>query len=397
MSTLAIYGGRPVRERMLPYGHQHVDEEDIAAVASALRGEWITQGPLVEAFERAVAERCGSRYGVAMSSGTAALHAACAAAGLGPGDEAITSPITFAATANAVVYCGARPVFADIRPDTLTIDPVEVERHMSPRVKAILPVDFAGLPAILPLFHSRANTRRPFIIRDAAHSLGASYRGLRIGQMADMTVLSFHPVKHITTGEGGMVLTDDPDLYERLRRFRHHGIVRGGSVGDMGGGAWYYEIPTLGCNYRLTDFQSALGLSQLRKLEWFVARRRAIAARYNEALRDLPSVILPVEPEGYMSAYHIYVLQLVPEYLTADRRTIFDALRAEGIGVNVHYIPVHLQPFYRKHFGYRPGDYPVAERYYERALTLPIFPAMSEGDVEDVIVAVRKVLTYFAR
>lgn len=397
MSTLALYGGEPVRRTMLPYGHQWIDEDDIQAVVNVLRGEWITQGPTVEAFERKVAEYCGARYAVAMSSGTAALHAACLAAGIGPGDEAITSPITFAATANAVVYCGGRPVFADIRPDTLTIDPADIEHRIKPSTKAVLAVDFAGLPADMDAIRAIARRHNLIVIEDAAHALGARYKGRPVGTLADMTVFSFHPVKHITTGEGGMVLTDDKRFYERLVRIRHHGIVRHGTQSPVTRSAWYYEIPDIGYNFRLTDFQSALGISQMTKLSYFVERRREIAESYREALSDLGALTLPVEPPGYRSSYHVFVVQLVLERLRASRDMVFDALRAEGIGVNVHYVPVHLHPYYRERFGYGPGSHPNAETYFERALTLPLFPAMTEQDVADVVAAVRKVVSHFRR
>lgn len=397
MSTLALYGGEPVRHTMLPYGHQWVDEDDVQAVVKALRGEWITQGPTVEAFERKVAEYCGARYAVAMSSGTAALHAACLAAGIGPGDEAITTPITFAATANAVVYCGGRPVFADIRPDTLTIDPADIEQRIKSSTKAILPVDFAGLPADMDAIREIARRHGLVVIEDAAHALGARYKDRPVGTLADMTVFSFHPVKHITTGEGGMVLTDDKGLYERLLRIRHHGIVRDVTQAPVKRSAWYYEIPDIGYNFRLTDFQSALGISQMRKLDLFIERRRRIAEEYRQAFADLAALRLPVEPRDYYSSYHIFVIQLELEKLHAGRDLIFDALRAEGIGANVHYVPVHLHPYYRERFGYGRGSYPNAERYSERALTLPLFPAMTEQDVSDVVAAVRKVIQYFAK
>lgn len=395
MSTLALYGGEPVRKQMLPYGHQWIDDDDIEAVVRVLRGEWITQGPTVKEFERKVAEYCGARYAVAMANGTAALHAACLAAGIGPGDEAITTPITFAATANAVVYCGGRPVFADVRPDTLTIDPQDIERRITPRTRAILPVDFAGLPADMDAVREIARRHSLVVIEDAAHALGASYKGRRVGTLGDMTVFSFHPVKHITTGEGGMVLTDDERFYERLIRIRHHGIVRDVAQGSADRSAWYYQIPELGYNFRLTDFQSALGISQMSKLDSFVERRRSIARSYQQAFADLAALGLPREPEGYRSSYHIFVIQLVLERLHAGRDVVFDALRAEGIGVNVHYVPVHLHPYYTKRLGYGPGCYPNAEAYFRRALTLPLFPRMTERDVADVVAAVRKVVLYF--
>ncbi len=293
MEQLAIDGGAPIRNTLLPYGHQSIDDADIASVVEVLKGDWITQGARVDEFERKVAEYCGARYAVAVSSGTAALHAACAVAGIAEGDEAITTPITFAATANAVVYCGGKPVFADIREDTLNIDPDEIRKRLSPRTKAILPVDFAGHPADLDEIKAIAEEKGLIIIEDACHALGAEYKGVKIGSLADMTVFSFHPVKHITTGEGGMILTDNHEFYEKLRIYRHHGIVRT----NPDKGSWYYEIDNPGHNFRITDFQCALGISQLQKLDGFIERRREIAARYNRAFTGMEEVITPVEKE----------------------------------------------------------------------------------------------------
>ena len=388
MERLAIDGGKPVRGELLPYSHQWIDEDDIASVVEVLRSDWLTQGPKVDEFERKVARYCGAKYAVAVSSGTAALHAACAVAGIAEGDEAITTPMTFSATANAVVYCGGRPVFADIRGDTLNISPDEVRRKISPRTKAILPVDFAGQPADLDEIKAIAKERGLIIIEDAAHALGAEYKGRKVGSLSDMTVLSFHPVKHITTGEGGMVLTDHRELYEKLKIFRHHGIVPDNS----GESPWYYEIYQPGHNFRITDFQCALGISQLKKLDRFIERRREIAARYDEAFSELKELEIPVAGAKVKAVYHIYVIRLNLEKLRMGRREVFDALRAENIGVNVHYIPVHFHPFYRKRFNTGPGLCPVAEAAYERILTLPLFPRMSDSDVEDVIRAVKKVI-----
>jgi UDP-4-amino-4,6-dideoxy-N-acetyl-beta-L-altrosamine transaminase len=391
VARLAIEGGKPVRSKLLPYGHQWIDEADIAAVVEVLRSDWITQGPKVDEFEKKVAEYCGAKYAVAVSSGTAALHAACAVAGISNGDEAITTPITFVATANAVVYCGGKPVFADIREDTLNIDPAEIRKNLSSNTKAILPVDFAGHPADLDEIRAIAEEKRLIVIEDACHALGAEYKGHKIGSLADMTIFSFHPVKHITTGEGGMILTNSEDFYEKLKIFRYHGIIRD----NLGEGSWYYEINSPGHNFRITDFQCALGISQLKKLERFIERRREIAAKYNEAFAGLKEIIIPTEEEDVRAVYHIYVIQLRLETLKVGRREVFEALRAENIGVNVHYMPLHLHPFYQNAFGYRKGDYPKAERYYERVITLPIFPKMSNEDVEDVIEAVRKVTAHY--
>ena len=393
MTKLAIHGGVPVRDSYLPYSHQYIDADDISSVVEVLRSDWITQGPKVEEFEKVVADYCGARYGVAMSSGTAALHAACSVAGISKGDEAITTPITFAATANAVVYCGGKPVFADIREDTLNIDVEEIKKKLSPRSKVILPVDFAGHPADLDEIKAIAREGNLTVIEDACHALGAEYKGRKIGNLSNMTILSFHPVKHITTGEGGMVVTDSEEFYEKLRVFRHHGIVKDNP--DIG--PWHYEIQEPGYNFRITDFQCALGISQLKKLERFVARRREIAARYNEAFAEMEEIIIQPESADVKAAYHIYVIQIRTELLKVGRREIFEALRAENIGVNVHYVPVHLHPFYQREFGYKKDDYPKAERYYERAITLPIFPKMSDKDVEDVIGAVQKVTRDYRR
>lgn len=391
MERLAIEGGAPVRTDLLPYGHQWIDAEDIDAVVEVLKSDWITQGPKIEEFERQVVQYCRAKYAVAVSSGTAALHAACAVAGISPGDEVITTPITFAATANAIVYCGGKPVFADVKEDTLNVDPDEIRKGLSSQTKAIMPVDFTGHPADLEQIINIAQQQGLVVIEDASHALGAEYKGQKLGSLADMTILSFHPVKHITTGEGGMILTDDKEFYEKLKVFRHHGIVKG----NPDKGAWCYEIYEPGYNLRITDFQCALGISQLKKLDRFIQRRREIAAKYNEAFAEVKEVITPIEDKNVKAAYHIYVIQLRPDLLRAGRREVFEALRAENIGVNVHYMPLHLHPFYQREFGYSKGDYPRAERYYERAITLPIFPRMSEEDVEDVITAVKKVIHYY--
>jgi len=393
VEQLAINGGKPVRSSILPYGHQWIDEEDIASVVEVLRSDWITQGPKVDEFETRMAEYCGAKYAVAVSSGTAALHAACSVAGISKGDEAITTPITFAATANVVVYCGGKPVFADIREDTLNIDVEEIKKKLSPRSKVILPVDFAGHPADLDEIKAVAREGNLTVIEDACHALGAEYKGRKIGNLSDMTILSFHPVKHITTGEGGMILTDSEEYYNKLRVFRHHGIIKDNP--DMG--PWYYEIADPGYNFRITDFQCALGISQLKKLDSFVERRREIAARYNEAFAGMEEIITQPDSADVKAAYHIYVIQIRTELLKVGRKEIFEALRAENIGVNVHYVPVHLHPFYQRVFGYKKGDYPTAEKYYDRAITLPIFPMMEEEDIENVIRAVQKVIRYYRR
>lgn len=395
-NKLAIHGGKPVRDTLLPYGRQAIDEEDIAAVVAVLRSDWITTGPKIEEFENAVAARVDARYAVAFSSGTAALHGAAFAAGLQPGDEAITTPLTFAATANCVLYQGATPVFADVCPDTLTIDPHEIEKRITPRTKAILPVDYAGHPADLDAIRAIADRHHLIVIEDAAHALGATYRQRKIGALNEMTMLSFHPVKHITTGEGGIITTNDETLAQRLRLFRNHGINSDARTRQAQGG-WYYEMIALGYNYRLTDLGCALGLSQLRKLDANLKRRRAIAAQYTQAFSKLPGIIPPAVREDCEPAWHLYPIQVQSEKLKVKRVDVFRALRAENIGVNVHYIPVHLHPYYRERFGYRGGEYPVAEAAYESLISLPMFHAMTDKDVNDVIAAVTKVVEAFAR
>ena len=395
-TQLAINGGTPVRATSLPYGHQQIDEEDIDAVVQVLRSDWITTGPKVGEFEEAMADYLGVRHAVAYSSGTAALHGASFAADLGPGDEAITTPITFCATANCVLYQGATPVFADVSPDTLNIDPEQVASVITPRTKAILPVDYAGHPVDLDALLKLAEQHNLVVIEDAAHALGAEYQGRRVGGLSHMTVFSFHPVKHITTGEGGMVTTDSPDLARRLRMFRNHGIdpearQRQGSTN----GQWYYEMTELGYNYRLSDINCALGLSQLKKMPCNIKRRREIAQDYSDAFAEIAGVITPTERPDSKSSWHIYPIRLSLDEFNGGRREIFQALRAENIEVNVHYIPVHLHPYYRDRFKYQGGEYPVAEKAYEQFITLPIFPGMTGEDTADVIEAVRKVIEHF--
>lgn len=389
-------GGSPVRSTPLPYGKQWIDEADIAAVVDVLRSDWLTTGPKIEEFETAFAAATEAGYAVSFSSGTAALHGAVAVLSLKPGDEAITTPITFCASANCLLYCGARPAFADIDPDTLLIDPAEMERHITPRTRALVVVDYAGQPAALRQITKLAEKHGLAVIEDACHALGARFEGRRVGGLSTLTVFSFHPVKHITTAEGGMVTTNDPGLAEKLRRFRNHGIGSDHRQREKVG-SWFYEMVDLGYNYRLSDLQCALGFSQLRKLDQWLACRRAIAAQYDAAFRELPAIRpLSVLP-GVEHAYHLYVVQLDLNRLRASRAEVFAALRAEGIGVNVHYIPVHLHPYYRKHQGTAAGLCPRAEAAYERILSLPMFPLMSDQDVQDVVEAVHKVVAEYSK
>lgn len=389
---LAIDGGTPVRRGMLPYGRHDVDETDVAAVVAALRADWITSGPRVAEFEEALARLAGVPHAVAVSSGTAALHTALFSAAIGPGDEVVVPPLTFAATANAVLYQGGTPVFADVRPDTLNLDTAAAAAAVTPRTRAIIGVDYAGQPGDLDALRELGRTRGLCVIEDAAHALGATYRGRPVGADADLAVFSFHPVKHATTGEGGAVMASDAGLAERARRFRNHGIASTPAERRD----WRYDMVDLGFNYRLTDLQCALGLSQLTRLPRALARREAIAARYRAAFADLAGLTLPAVAPDVRHAWHIFPVLLDLERLRADRGAVFAALRAEGIGVNVHYIPVYWHPYYSER-GYRRGLCPVAERAYERLVTLPLFPAMTDGDADDVVTAVAKVLGHYAR
>jgi perosamine synthetase len=394
--ALAIHGGSPVRKTLLPYGRQSIDESDIQAIVETLRSDWLTTGPKVAEFEEAMAAWVGAKYAVSFSSGTAALHAAAFTAGLRPGDEAITSPLTFAATANCVLYQGATPVFADVAEDTLNLDPELVATKITKHTKAILPVDYAGHPVDLDSILDLADRHGLIVIEDACHALGAEYRGRRVGSVAHMTVFSFHPVKHLTTGEGGMVTTDNSAFVETLRRFRNHGIssdVRQRQSTNQ----WHYEMVLLGFNYRLTDIACALGLAQMKKLEANLAQRKQIAGQYASGLRDVPGVRTPQTRHDVDPAWHLYPIRLDLAKLSAGRAVVFQALRAENIGVNVHYIPVHRHPYYRDRFGYHGGEYPLAEAAYEQLISLPMFHGMTNDDIEDVVRAVGKVLSHFER
>jgi perosamine synthetase len=394
--ALAIHGGSPVRETLLPYGRQSIDESDIQAVVETLRSDWLTTGPKVADFEEAVAAWVGAKHAVSFSSGTAALHAAAFAAGLQPGDEAITSPLTFAATANCVLYQGATPVFADVLEDTLNLDPQQVGAKLTAHTKAILPVDYGGHPADLDSILQLADRHGLIVIEDACHALGAEYRGRRVGNVAHLTVFSFHPVKHLTTGEGGMVTTNNPAFAETLRRFRNHGISSDARE-RQSAGQWHYEMVLLGFNYRLTDIACALGLQQMTRLDANLARRRQVAARYTAAFRTMRGVLPPQTRPDVNPAWHLYPIRLDLNKLSASRREIFQALRAENIGVNVHYIPVHCHPYYRDRFGYKGGEYPVAEAAYECLISLPMFHGMADSDVQDVVRALNKVLTHLEK
>lgn len=383
---------------MIPYGRQWIDDDDIAAVVETLRGEWLTQGPAVERFEGVVAEYCGADHAVAVANGTAALHAAAYAAGLGPGKLLWTSPNTFAASANCARYLGADVDFVDIDDDTWCMSIAALEERLAASEKAgrlpdvVVPVHFAGQPCEMSAIGALAERYGFAVVEDAAHAIGASLSGVRVGacRQSAMTTFSFHPVKIVTTAEGGMVTTNDESLADRLRLFRHHGITRDERLMEHASeGGWYYEQIDLGYNYRITDLQSALGISQMSRIDEFVERRERLASRYSELLAELP-LRLPTLLPGRASAWHLFVVRVTGS-AGVDRTALYDSLKAAGIGANVHYIPVHLHPYYRR-LGFGPGDFPVAERYYSEAITLPLYPSMSDEQQDHVVRAITEAL-----
>lgn len=390
----AIEGGRPIRERPLPYGRHLIVEADVEHVARVLRGDWLTTGPTVDRFEDALATTLCAQNAVAVSSGTAALHAACAALGLQPGDEVILPALTFVASANAVLYVGAVPVFAEVDPDTFLLDPVDVDRKITPRTRAIMVVHYAGLEADLSDLRAIADRHALRLVEDAAHALGAGAPNAPVGSKSDLATFSFHPVKHVTTGEGGAVVTRSTADADFVRRFRNHGLSSDARQRERAN-TWHTEMIELGFNYRLSDIGAALGLAQLARLREGLERRRAIAQRYRSALSDLdtlrPQRVLGAEEH----AWHIYPVRVDTQRLRADRDQIIRALRAEGIGANLHYPPVHLHPYYRERFGYGDGHLPVTERICRELLTLPLFPSMTDTDASDVVAAVRRVLEHY--
>lgn len=379
---------------MLAYARQIIDDDDRRAVDAVLKGDWLTTGPMVKAFEDAVASYTHAGHGVAVNTGTAALHAATWAANISPGDEVIVPAISFVASANCVLYMGGKPVFADLCPDTLNIDPSDIERKITSRTKAIISVDFTGHPADHDAIGAIAEKHGLVTIADAAHSLGGIYKGRKVGTLADMTALSFHPVKQVTTGEGGMILTRDAAIAKRIRSFRHHGIdldLHQRSKTQ----SWQYDVNMLGYNYRIPDINCALGLSQLGKLDRWLDRRHQIAARYDEAFAKLPHLQLPTVRENVVPAWHLYIIRLHTETLRVGRDKVFEALRAENIGVNVHYVPIPWMSHYAS-LGYERGQWPVAEDSHLRMISLPMFPGMSDSDIQDVIEAVTRVVTYYS-
>jgi perosamine synthetase len=393
-NELAINGGTPIRESFLPYGRQCLDEDDIQSVLNVLKEEYLTTGPSINLFEQKIAEYVGSKYAVAFSSGTAALHGACFAAGISKGDEVISTAITFAASTNCVLYQGAKPVFADIDPITYNIDPSAIEKLITSKTKAIIAVDFTGQPADHDKIQKIAKAHNLIVIEDAAHALGATYKNKRVGSIHDMTMFSFHPVKHITTGEGGVITTNSKYLYDKLIQFRNHGITRDPGKLNRKNHFWYYEMQFLGFNYRMTDIQASLGISQLRKINYFIDKRKQLVKIYNNELKEVPSIILPFQYPSSESSWHLYIIRLKLDHLSGNRNDIINAIRKENIGVNVHYIPVYLHPYYQD-LGYKKGLCPNAEQLYKEVITLPLFPLMTKADAYDVIKAIKKVIHHY--
>lgn len=396
MEQPAIYGGTPVRSTPLSYGRQYIDDADIRAVTEVLKSDYLTCGPRTTQLEQKICAVTGAKYCVAVSNGTAALHIAALAAGIGPGDEVITTPITFAASANCALYCGARPVFADINPHTYNIDPVSIRAHITPRTRAVVAVDFTGQAVELDEIRAICREHGLTLIEDAAHSIGTRYKGQPIGSLADMTTFSFHPVKTVTAGEGGAVTTNDRGLYDKLVLLHAHGITRDRSqMVHPTDDPWYNEQAAYGFNYRMTEFQAALLTSQLDKLERFSRRRREIVAKYDAAFSQLPQLRLQQEIPASETTRHLYILRLRSDMLSCTRREFFDAMGAEGIHSQVHYMPVYWHSYY-ENLGYEKGLCPHAERYYQEVMSLPLYYSLTDRDVEDVIHIVRRLVDYFA-
>ena len=398
MELPAILGGKPVREDKIYYGRQWISEKDIEAVREVLEGPFITCGPKVKEAEDRLASYTGAKHAVVVNSGTSALHCACIAAGIKEGDEVITTPITFAASANCVLYCGAKPVFADIDPETYNIDPASIRAHITDRTKAVIAVDFTGQVVQADEIRAICDEFGLVFIEDAAHSIGSSYNGKMVGNIADMTCFSFHPVKTVTAGEGGAILTNNDEFYKKLVLAHTHGITHDEDEMEDAPheGTWYYEQISLGYNYRMTDFQAALLISQLDRIDEFVARRKKIVAAYDEAFKDVPGIIVQKNIPQSDTSRHLYIIRLDLDKLTCTRREFFDAMSAENVQCQVHYVPVYWVPHYR-HLGYEKGLCPNAEEVYKGIMSIPLYPAMTDKDIEDTIAAVKKLAAYYRK
>lgn len=395
MEKPAICGGTPVRDTKIFYGHQYIDEADIEAVVEVMKSDYLTCGPKIQELEQKLCRVTGAKYAVVCSNGTAALHIAALAAGVQPGDEVITTPITFAASANCALYCGAKPVFADINEETYNIDPACVQALTTPKTKAVVAVDFTGQSVELDRLLEHCHKNGLTLIEDGAHVIGTRYNGRCNGSIADMTTLSFHPVKTVTCGEGGAVLTNNEEFYKKLLLYRAHGITKNPEqMKKEPDGSWYYEQLTLGYNYRMTDMQAALLISQLDKLPLFSKRRKEIVKAYNEAFLKLPQVIVQKEIPESDTTRHLYILRLNRDRLRIGRREFFEALEAENVCCQVHYIPTYYFPYYQE-LGYKKGLCPKAEKLYEEIISLPLYYSMTDQDVQDVIHAVTKLAAYY--
>ena len=397
MEKPAIEGGKPVRDDFLPYGKQCLNTEEINEVIDTLKSNWITTGPKMRLFEEHFKDFIGSKYAIAVNSGTAALHISTSSININPGDEVITTPLTFVASANCVIYRGGTPIFADIKKDTYNIDPNEIKKKITPKTKAIIPVHFAGQPCDMDEICEIAQENDLYIIEDAAHAIDAEYNGKKIGNISDLTVFSFHPVKNITTAEGGMVTTNNEELYEKLLMFRTHGISKDAVKRFGKSGDFYYDMKYLGFRYNMSELHASLGIHQLNKLPNFQKRRREIVEIYDKGLKDIEEVKLPYVKSNIKHSWHLYIIQLNLEKLRVDRDFIFKALREENIGVNVHYIPVHFHSYYRNKFGLTKGILPNVEWLFPQLITIPIFAKMSDDDVNDVIYALKKVINYYSK
>lgn len=397
MKKPAICGGTPVRDTKLYYGHQYIDDADIQAVIDVLKSDYLTCGPKITELEAKLCEITGAKYAVVCSNGTAALHMACMAAGVEPGDEVITTPITFAASANCALYCGAKPVFADINDKTYNIDPAAVKAVTTEKTKAVVAVDFTGQSVELDALMAHCKENNLVLIEDGAHVIGTRYKDKPNGSIADMTTFSFHPVKTVTGGEGGAVMTNNEEYYQKLLLARSHGITRDTAfMEEEPHGGWYYEQVSLGYNYRMTDIQAGLLISQLDKLPMFSQRRKEIVAKYNEAFLQIPEIQVQEEIPESDTTRHLYILRIKPEMLTINRREFFDALAAENIMCNVHYIPTYYFPHYQR-LGYEKGICPKAEKLYDEMMSLPLYYGMTDQDAEDVITAVKKIIDYYKK
>lgn len=397
MNKPAIEGGTPIRSTDIYYGHQYVDEDDIKSVISVIKSDYLTCGPAIPEAEEKLKKITGAAHAALCANGTAALHIAMLALGVGEGDEVITTPITFAASANCALYCGARVAFADINKETYNIDPESVEKLITDKTKAVVAVDYTGQAAELYPLKELCKKHGIYLVEDGAHSLGTKYDGHPVGSIADITTLSFHPVKTVTSGEGGAVLTNDGELFKRINLYRTHGITRDETLMEhKSHGPWYYEELCLGFNYRITDIQAALLSSQLNKLPIFAKRRKEIVARYNEAFSGIPQLILQKEISESDTVRHLYILQLNPERISIDRKRFFEAMGAERVHCNVHYIPVYYFPHYER-LGYKKGLCPNAEALYENMLSIPLYYGMTDEDVESVIQSVTRICRYYAK